>query len=421
MTNQLSFEKIRPIEIFDNEISFYFNKLIEFLGEIEIEKRINNIHKTFDFEKGYVYRNYYLKKIFAWWISFEKAMKINKSGSSFRGKLNSSIVEPIKTSYYLYYLYESMNDKTKTKLRSNLLHQELVEPFLYELEIATNFWQNGFNIDWFSDSTGHKVPEFIAENIKTDLKVEIECKTKGVDSGRNISRKDFYRLTDVLIDNIFKKTDFSGVIDLEIKEKLSPNLEITKEIVEIITNKCKKAKIKEMYFEKFENYKVSIIKLNSENEEVLEYLKHKPLPENSDIPHAVYFVDKDTNSNNREIFFSSTSNKKEKVVDSIIDELVEGMNQFSKKNPGILFCYLPEIFSFEGTTNNSSITYNVNRLFERKKVNFLWGIIFFGDTQFTSPDKNHIQSFNPVFSYNNPYNDLVNFEIHDLVKKFSPN
>ncbi len=412
---------IRPIEIHDNNIDYYFNSLIKFLGEYEVQKKIDRVKRTYDLEKGPIYKRFFLDRKYSWWNSLIKILEFKKKGGSFRGNLRDEYFDVITTAHYIRFLYHTFTDKKKELIRNAILYSEEVHPAIFELEIAANLWKYGFEIKWFDSIQGKRIPEFCAT--LGDLNIEIECKSRNINTGRQILREDFYRFSDELI-NILEKLKFSGVVELNLNSRLSSNIEFRKKVISEIVTYCKLAKkdIENIFNES--DYLTKITKFSKDTtseyyENIISETQKKLTP----LPHIAYSKWKNEEGNEKEILFIMRNYIEEKVLEKIIDEIKDGIKQFTKKNRSIICFYLPEIISFEGLEKNTSFSLLSNKVMQKEGLNFLWGIVYFSDFKIDRASKTHYKSSFPILGFDNPNYSLGKnrIEFLEFLAKWSSN
>jgi len=126
---------------------------------------------------------------------------------------------PLQTAVKLSSLHKSLTESKRREFRSRFLANDVIEPTLFEIDVAGHFMQLGYEIEWFearSDS-GERTPEFIAK--KKSNEIEVECKAKSADAGRRIERASFYRLIDLLFP-IIENKGLTGRIFIEVPSRL---------------------------------------------------------------------------------------------------------------------------------------------------------------------------------------------------------
>jgi hypothetical protein len=89
-------------------------------------------------------------------------------------------------------------------VQSQVLDDETVRSFLFELDIAINFFRRGHEVK-FVDLQGIDTYDLSVSDGESEL--EVECKTKSADAGRKITRGNFYLLCDVLAADLVPLTE----------------------------------------------------------------------------------------------------------------------------------------------------------------------------------------------------------------------
>jgi hypothetical protein len=408
---------IRPLDIYDKKASFLLNQIMNFLGEREVLAKFERIKQIYDFEKGPIYREYYLDKKYSFWNSLVAFYKYNKSGHSFKRALNYQFFESLMIACYIKNLYKSFSPSKIIQLRNVILKSESIQPHIFELQIAASLWKYGFEIDWSEEENNKRIPEFTAKN--KGISIEVECKSKNINTGRQILREDFYRLSDGFFNKINLIDDFCGIVSLKIPNRLPSNQSLRKIIVNKLIEICKNSHkgSKKIFIES--EFTVQIEHEVEKGEDIIEGHLKKIQSENPALPFLVFYAWKNKNNEQKWIILKLESKSEDKVVEKIIDEIKDGMKQSSGNSSSIICCYIPEISSFNGLEENSALKNATNRLFNEKKSNFLWGVIYFSDFQINKVNNFHLQSTYPMISFSNPYYSKDNYIFQEFIEKIS--
>lgn len=208
----------KTLEIHDSQAGQLFKRLETYLGIEAIDKRISQIQRELQIEKG-IYRDYWVLPNRAWWLGFQEARDLLRSGKSLRGNLKNRMLRPCRTAAEINLLFSSMREDKRNELRSRILHANNLNPVLFEINAAAQFKLDGYSIEWSDTSSpsAATAPEFIA--ISSDREIEVECKTKRADAGRRIERPRFYRLSNSIIEKM-RKSNLMGKISITTSGRL---------------------------------------------------------------------------------------------------------------------------------------------------------------------------------------------------------
>ena len=124
----------RPIQIIDRQAGHYVWLLENFLGARNIDRRIQQVNRESQREKG-TYLRYWVRPNQAWWKGFEQARRMRATGKSFRGNVGEHLLKPIGTAAKIAHLYQGMPQSKRHELRQRLLFDKHLTPVLYEIDL----------------------------------------------------------------------------------------------------------------------------------------------------------------------------------------------------------------------------------------------------------------------------------------------
>jgi hypothetical protein len=216
------------------------------------------------------------------------------------------------------------------KVRSLVLDDETVRSFLFELDIAINFFHRGYDVQ-FVDLQALGTYDLLVSDGQTEL--EIECKTKSADAGRKITKGNFYLLCDVLAADLAPLTESFALL-FKTDGRLSGNQQLFHSVAEEIKG-CRIAgqdtgQVGKLRFEIFNLPPGLHIRTNEEAAAAL-------APHWS--PGGHYFVW----SNVETLIVRCESTDQDRVLKAIYDDLKHGAGQLSETRPSMLACQLEDI------------------------------------------------------------------------------
>jgi len=219
-------------DVFKDEVPFYLKKLIDFIGQADVERNIKNYKKALMIARP-VYKRYYLEE-----LQFNRAMleyhELSKKGKSIHKHLSDDLVSIAKDALKIYKLNRFMPQEIRASYKSSLSSIGDYNSCLHEINTAWHFYLKGFKISWHTKKG--KKAEFTITNDKE--KYDIECKTISISNYRKIKPTDFFRLCDLLFPQLIKRK-LMGEIRIEINDGLPSDnkklLRLSKEILSYLS------------------------------------------------------------------------------------------------------------------------------------------------------------------------------------------
>src|SRR5215510_4333563 len=163
-------------------------------------------------------------------------LSLEKDGKSLRKNVTPTLM---KVSGYLKVINAVLHQggpAVVQKIQSLVLDDETVRSFLFELDIAVNFFHRGYDVQ-FGDLQDLETYDLLVSDGQTEL--EIECKTKSADAGRKITRGNFHLLCDVLAADLAPLTESFAFL-FKTDGRLSGNQELFHSVAEEI-KRCRVA------------------------------------------------------------------------------------------------------------------------------------------------------------------------------------
>lgn len=318
-------------EIIDKDAHREFRRFLEATGRDNWERKMAKLKSLPKFRppspnvySAYLASRNPLVEAIARYLSLEK------DGKSLRKNATPSLM---KVSGYLKVINAVVHQggtAAVQKVRSLVLDDETVRSFLFELDIAINFFHRGYDVQ-FVDLQDIGTYDLLVSDGQTEL--EIECKTKSADAGRKITRGNFYLLCDVFAADLAPLTK-SFALFFKTDGRLSGSQELFHSAAEEI-KQCRNA---DRDNGQVENLRFEILDLSpgfqvKTNEEAAIALA----PHWS--PDAHYFV----LSNIETLIVGCESTDKNRALKAIYEDLKHGAGQLSKTRPSMLACQLEDI------------------------------------------------------------------------------
>lgn len=391
------------LEIHDSQAGRLFKRLEAFLGAEDIDNRISQIQRELQIEKG-IYRDYWVLPNRSWWLGFQEARDLLRSGKSFRGNLTNRMLRPCRTAAEINLLFSSMQEVKRNELRSRILHADNLNPVLFEISAATQFILDGYSINW-SDTgspSAATAPEFIA--ISSDREIEVECKTKRADAGRRIERPRFYRLSDLIIEKL-RKLNLMGKISITTSGRLPSADKWKRQLLESLPLHKTDAPVSCTLLDGT-RIEVQVSKYDGQLHET------KPLIEEAHrdrgpYTHVAVTGERDSNQITNPIIVRLESASLDQFLSAVLGDLKKANRQFSGQRTSIIFCYLPEVVSFEGLGENSALRNMTAHFFQENCRNCVSSVIYSSDA-ITEHSGFVISETSPAIRFDNPnYNSSL--------------
>jgi hypothetical protein len=228
--------KLLP-EIIDKDAHKEFRKFLKTTGQKNWEQKIakNNSLPLFRSPSPNVYlnhlasRNPLIKPI-------EKYLSLEREGKLLRNHATPDLMKACGYLKVMNAIFHQLEGASVRKLQAILFDDDTVRSFLFELDIAINFFHRGYEVQ-FADLQDFGTYDLLVSDGQTEL--EIECKTKSADAGRKITRSNFYLLCDVLAADLAPLSESFAIL-FKCDGRLSGSQELFHAVAEEI-KRCRSA------------------------------------------------------------------------------------------------------------------------------------------------------------------------------------
>ena len=330
--------KLKSVDLKDKEMEKEIKRFLDFTGYDYWEKIIDKI----DTVEGRFYKELYLLKRNPFIRSLKQYFQLIKEGKSIWKHTSEDLINLARNVFIINRVSYNLNDNGKNLIRGRLRNENGIRPFLFELEIATHFFRRGLDVEFLeyeASNTSGKTFEFLVSG--DGIEREIECKWKSIDAGRKITRSGFYILCD------------------EISKRVVPNIKGKRCLVELICNKNLGTdqktfiKISNDILQSINDGKTELI--SDEHFRIkIDYLQDDLIiksdeqfvsaitPYYSEKSHFVVISNSDAT-----VIVKVESEEKDKVLDSIYEELKGATRKFTGKRPALIACYIAGIESHQ--------------------------------------------------------------------------
>jgi hypothetical protein len=361
-------------DIYDTEASHLINTLYSFLGPVNVDRALKRYQRSLNLS-GPVVSEYTLKHIHPWWNAFMAFFELKKKGKSIRRNLTPELKMLAGDAKKISILQRFMPKSVQNKYKRDLIDADRAIDYLFEIQIAWNFYLQGNDLKWYEDDV-EKHPEFIVKT--TNFNFNVECKRISVDLSRKIKRRYFHRFAQELLPEI-EKQNYTGNVDIVLDERLYSNQidALTSEVLELI----KSGKTKGEYAISLGQISLNLSKkckktVNLEQYEAL--LKNPPIGQ-----HIAFFSSqKKGNYLIDPIQISLKSKKVDNVLDGIYEKVYEAAkNQLDKSLPGIIVCFLEDVYDLRELSSGSGLQLMTHHVLEKEKCSHIAGIGYSSEVQ----------------------------------------
>jgi hypothetical protein len=178
-------------EIFDKQVDKELRRFLSATGEKNWARKIQkfSLLPKFPEPSPNIYLNYLANRNPLVPV-IDNYFQLQKNGQSIWRHLTPDFMQMCGYVKVINALLHHATPTAARKIKSIILDDETIRSFLFELQLAINFFRLGYDVEFID----------LEENANYDLLVcdgknslEIECKTKSADAGRKITRGNFCR------------------------------------------------------------------------------------------------------------------------------------------------------------------------------------------------------------------------------------
>jgi len=241
-------------------------------------------------------------------------------------------------------------DKAKRKIESILIDDNLAESFLFEVEVATHYLINGYDVIFNDLEREDDQAVTFDLLIKIDsFEGEVECKRINYDTGRKITRLGFRYIIDT-VQPYLLDLEKNLIINIIAKNRLDINQARFRELAKVLKEKINQS---DYQFESngitFKITELPEFMGEISNEEARNMLTNY----RKESAHG--YVMK---HGNNIIFILAESEKNDQVLDKTYKRLKEASKQFSGDKPSFIACYIEDVdeSDWELLRQNSAIS-----------------------------------------------------------------
>lgn len=323
----------RP-ELVDRNMGREIERFLEFTGRNLWEDQIEKLRQQL-FSKKFHFYKVWLQNRNPLLGPLREYFQLIKEGKSIWKNASPRLKYFAKQACVINILVRKLNSIANNKILGELHDPPRIRSFLFELQVATHFFVRGFDV-YFLDlesSSEQRSFDFLVKNQHAEI--EIECKRKSCDAGRKITREGFYLLADAICSKTLGRGQ-NFAVNIVCQDTLGKNQHEFQKFAELIKCALDSKQNSENLGPKVSaeiSYLPSGIKISS-NQEAARILSRNWVP---DAHYALISGKKGT------IIIRTESQKRDRILKAIFEELEKGSDQLTKTRPSILACYIEEI------------------------------------------------------------------------------
>ncbi|MFA4920274.1 MAG: hypothetical protein WC581_13655 [Thermodesulfovibrionales bacterium] len=345
-------------------------------------------------EKG-IYKDFYFSSRNPFIKPLKEYFHMQSTGKSMRRHRTKELDYLAGKAFIINRILSSVNERVKKQIKGRLTCDD-IRPFLHEIDMATHFLRNKFDITFIEYErpiAEKRTYDFLV--IRNSVEAEIECKWKSYDAGRKIKRDSFYMLCDEILKQV-GCFSVKCIIEINCAEKLDKNrhslFQIATKIKTAVTNK-------ETTIDFDQNLSIDIIYLPEDlritsDDQFRSVIKPYWKPQS----HFATLSNETTT-----IIVRVESEERDRVLKAIYDELKNSLDQFSKSRPGLIACYIEGVYpeDWEELRGPNGLAAMTTHLLRRENADHIHTIAYSSEVEMLKIGK-IIDSSYPVLFFKNP-------------------
>jgi hypothetical protein len=348
-------------------------KLIDFLGPIEVRRRLDRYQRRLRDADPVLYE--YVKGEHPWWEALTQYDDRDKAAKSVHRNLTPEIRALMMDAKKIVDLLPSMPNSVKKKYRTNLVGDRTARGYLFEIHVAWHFSHMGHPILWYEPGND-KQAEFLVK--ASDYEFNVECKRISVDKSRKVRRQDFRKLAQKLV-NELRARHYLGRITITLDQRLPSDDIHLNGLVQEIVSLLNAGRLRESCQIPCGNLSLD---LASENGIVVDLgalyddLTIRKGADAHGLLSASCMDDRPTDP----IELVVASKKSDGVLNGIADEIYNaGKGQLDSSMPGFIACFLEEIDDLRELSAGSELQRMTCSVLARSELSHVAAIAYHGE------------------------------------------
>lgn len=390
-------DRVRPIEVIDLEFPRILRATEALLGDGAIDRRLARAEAEVNQEKGF-YLEHWTRPMNALWTGWAEVRRWASGPPTSGHSLSPDARATVEAVMKISTLLPTMPPSRRADFSRRILSDHNLGPLLTEIHAAAHYWQLGCALEWADTAVPNapRSPDFTATN--GTASIEIECKGKLPDAGRQIRRQAFYRLADHLKELAYRHA-FTGEILISIPGKLAARdgwrVELGNKLLEAYGQGAGAFQMGDGARVEIAlrprgcilmpaaawRRKVEALKVASSHLAVYPDVPDQPVAN----PIAVRVV----------------SQEADRVLDDIFEDLRDATSQFSGRHTAAIVCYLAEIDDLTPLAGDSGLNRVTQSYFEKHGRKFVREVQYYGELRWTKTSSG-VATEVPVLTFQNP-------------------
>lgn len=382
--------------ISDKDVSRLIRRLRQFFGDRKVAEEIEAYNAALAAARP-AYAGY-LRQRNPWLEGFKQFRHIERTGGSKRRNLSDDLFTLAGDANKILKLQRGMPKSVKIKYQRHLLGPHHAS-YLFEIDTAWEFYLRGHEISWH-ENLGESHPEF--KVITEEMSFNVECKKIEGDIGRRIKREAFYYLVDNLLTTL-EGTAISGQIELVLNNSL-PSEKVD---LDALSSELTKPLLKGESAGTHESigctmeYNVQRHTQLVLPESAVKQMQQRFLMNIPPQANSLFWSKQTSGGYLSPLMLTCFSISKDKFLTRISDTMRRASNQLDASEPSAIFVYIPEVFSFQGLEQDSSLYHMTNLFFMDDKRRHIASVVYTSDSRFEQTWYGR-ESTAPALAFNNP-------------------
>lgn len=390
----------RPLSASVDDVPRLLSRIEGFLGKAPIRKKLERIEQQLEVVRPGIFREHWILPRCSWWLVLADMLRLREKGRSLPRHWRDEWRVPLELAGKLEVLIPSMPQDKREEIRSRLLKADYLAPVIFEIDAAAHYWQCGYEIEWISAPREKRArhAEFIAHS--TDESFEVECKARGLDAGRSLSKERVLGVADE-IDRVLRSHGLHGEIHVDVPSMLpAARAWIDKLLQRIcLIDASSQDNTVEMDDGTLINAVLhpntgELVRQPDFWERLREIRAEFGISAGSGAPNCELYTDP--------IYIAIASRRPDRVLEDTLDDLRKANKQLSGSIPGVICCFVPEISSFEGLESNSGLAIMVSKFFENHAKPWIRSIEFVSEAHVVNRGTVSSSTY-PRITLNNPW------------------
>lgn len=372
------------LDVHERDLPHTLKRVQRFLGPDRLAEKLRTIDRTLDLASP-LYREHIVRPRNAFWLGVREALRLSDEGRLRIAEIDSRLVYSLHVVSTIDHVLPTLPEWKRKDIRRRMLDKRGSDiPALIELTTASRMIQLGSSVRWVpqSGSSGERV--FDIHETLQGLEFEVECKSKGVDAGRRISRAHLYQFADELIARrpTLPTEGPMSCFEISVGGRFpGDHPSRDKLIVAALSLIDRGGKFEVLS----DGTTVALAQLSDAS---AAGLRSAPPDE---FEHRLI---------TERLMIRFRSRKADRVISALEKDLIDALKQLTGRRPGLIVCHVPEVESFDGAQKpQSAIAVLINRIAARRDAANLVSVALFSDPQIVTVQPGTVQTGMPCVKF----------------------